>query len=657
MITFSEIVSSDLTSIIRRGSGYLNRKIQGPQQTHYYSTEYLLVKFKQFNVRKIAILIDGTTNVTELFKIPRISIEGVYTFSLDLVDIDVQGFPVQPLLEDNLPMVDGWIMSSTGPVAYVSLVQFLDQHDLEKQVIFQHGIPFDGAKYYSYIDFFKDDQKTIIYLVNYLDRLYRIPFPLDLRYTLRDLNGNVELAGQILLHSGELRVLSSDELDVPDGFRGYLEVEFEVPTRVKPFLHYWADYINKEGVYSNHQSGLGLHPPNTRFTRGYIPTNSDLTMDVCLFQKDYSRPVIFKALLKYFLDDEELRVERELPPVERRSMAFHDIKEIFSDIDFALVNSPIVEIYADVPIHRPNFYYRRRSAKTYYDVCHAGPSVANTISQSFNGERTFSLELLGKFRKYQCEPFVLNQFIYPPEHNIVSWLGLGDELSYPVQEFCCEFHGFDGQILKKFDCEFNFQEERFFNLNQLLRDQGVQEKSGLLSFYLDPSVQYVPRVASPMMAYQHVHGKYITTTAGHGGSQNLPFFVRGTPSNYVAPDCSAGVTDMFARGISNAEFETFYAIGFATADRRLKNSVECQVEISNESGHRRSVYVTVNPNGSLFMNLSKLLHQMAELRTAHGFYTVWFYCPDANLFLNHLLWRRSDNAISVEHCYIGKFGM
>jgi len=64
---------------------------------------------------------------------------------------------------------------------------------------------------------------------------------------------------------------------------------------------------------------------------------------------------------------------------------------------------------------------------------------------------------------------------------------------------------------------------------------------------------------------------------------------------------------------------------------------------------------SIRANGTSFLRLSDLLEEVGW-QSQNGAYAVWFFSSQANLYGQHLLIRKSDGAISVEHCYPGKYG-
>ena len=223
--------------IFEKGVRYLGKKLRN--YIRYYNMAEITAKIKHFQIKRIAILVDGKTNTEELNQLPDVSIVGYYSFSLDIIGTKVNGFEVQPLLPNTSAVdTDGWLVSAVNEFAGYSLNQYLLENSKEEQVIIQHVKAPHGTVYYSYIDFFSNEQRTMVQIHNYFDRCYRIPFPLDIRLTLRNAEGEILETGQVVIPPNGIRVISSDDFSTQD-FVGYLEVEFEGTSKVNPFLHYF----------------------------------------------------------------------------------------------------------------------------------------------------------------------------------------------------------------------------------------------------------------------------------------------------------------------------------------------------------------------------------------------------------------------------------
>mgnify|MGYP001558663738 FL=1 len=273
---------------------FLSKKFK-PVKTEYYSAEEVNKKISHFKIKRVAILIDEPVDFNLFKNLKFEGIVGFFSFNLDIIGNKIGNFEIMPLLPNSNMDTDGWLVSTRNELTSFALNRYLLEHKKENQIIIQHIKHPDGTKYYSYADFFSNEQKTIIHVNNYLRRLYATPFPMDIRLTLRDCEGKIIDTRQTIIPPDSLKIISSDDFPVKN-FVGYLELEFEITKKISPFLHYMVDYISPDFISSNHQSGLGLHPANSSFTRGYIPTREDESLVVCLFQRNYEKPIRVSAV-------------------------------------------------------------------------------------------------------------------------------------------------------------------------------------------------------------------------------------------------------------------------------------------------------------------------------------------------------------------------
>ena len=148
--------------LLERGFNYLDRKLR--KNIHYYKIEDINAKIKHFHIERLAILTDGKTRIEELSQLQNVSIVGYFSFSLDTIGTKIDGFEVKPLLSNTTIDTDGWLVSAMNEFAGYSLNQYLSENSNEKQVIIQHIKAVHGTTYYSYIDFFSNEQRTMVQL-------------------------------------------------------------------------------------------------------------------------------------------------------------------------------------------------------------------------------------------------------------------------------------------------------------------------------------------------------------------------------------------------------------------------------------------------------------------------------------------------------------
>ncbi len=634
---------------------FLSKKLK-PIKVEYYSLNEVDQKITHFKIKKIAILIDEIVDFNLFKDLKAEKIVGFFSFNLDIIGSKIDGFEILPLLPDSNIDTDGWLVSTKNELTSFALNRYLLQHKKENQIIMQHVKYLNNTKYYSYADFFSNDQKTLIHVNNYLRRLYAIPFPLDIRLTLRNCEGSIIDARQIIIPIDSIRVISSDDFSVKD-FVGYLELEFEIAKKISPFLHYMVDYISPDFISSNHQSGLGLHPANSSFTRGYIPTRGEESLVVCLFQRNYKNPIKVTALLNYSRDGKIISKEKEFKAIKQNQMLYQDIKELFNEIDFSKINSPYVKVKSSYPLHRPNYYYKKKGKKGYFDTSHAGPDLSNHVKGTYRGMAEITGEEKDKLHKYGCAEMDLKHYILPEEMKIKSIMALGDDTTVDIKNFTLQFYDTDGNISHSFETEFDYDKDRYFNINSFLESKGVGNFSGSVSFRPSIMDQQIPVSMNGISIFSHKDNPYYTSTAASGAApDNIPFYFRAGPPSYSKVKNSVGITDIFCRGIVSGLYDTYLIISYPSANNKLNNKIDYEIKITSSSGESKSIHRKINANGTDFIKLSNLIKANGH-SSEGGYYTVWLFSGEAHLYAQHILYRKNDHAISVEHCYSGKFGI
>lgn len=633
----------------------LSKKLR-PEKVEYYSDNEINQKLARFKIEKAAILIDGFADFNLFKKLKIKSIAGFFSFNLDLIGTMIADLEVLPLLPDSSIDTQGWIVSTKNELTSFALNRYLLEHKKENQIIIQHIKHPNATKYYSYADFFSNEQKTLVHVNNYLRRLYAIPFPLDIRLTLKNCEGEVIETRQIIIPPDAIRIISSDDFTVKD-FVGYLELEFEIAKKISPFLHYMVDYISPDFISSNHQSGLGLHPANSSFTRGYIPAKEDESLVVCLFQHNYKNPIKIKAVLNYSEKGNKISKEKEFNPLKQNQMLYQDIKELFREVDFNKITSPYVSIRSELPLHRPNYYYKKRGKSGYYDTSHAGPDLRHHIKSVYIGMVAITEKEKNKLQKFNCIEMDLKHYILPPEEKIESLMALGDDTTVDVKNFNLEFCNDEGVLLHSFDIEFDYDKERYFNISSFLNSKGIYDFSGSVSFRPQKNSRQIPVSMNGISIYTHKDNPYFSSTAASGAApDNIPFYFRVGPPSYSKVKNSVGITDIFCRATVSTLYDTYLIIWNPSADKNLKKVANYEIQITNSNGESRTIYKKINANGSEFFKISELV-KITGQNSRNGHYTIWIFSGETHLYAQHLLCRKTDHAIAVEHCYSGKFGI
>lgn len=621
----------------------------------YYSDKELTNTLNSYNAKKIAIYFDASTDIELLKELHNnFEIVGYYCSYLELVNTEVNGIKVQLLPLNQKINADCWIISSTSPFPIFSLDKYLVDTDSTHIFAINHLIHEHRTKYYSYIDFFTDEGvETTVQIHNYLDYCYRNPYALNLKLTLRNGDGTILSRKQVIIPSNGIKVIKSSDFE-NKLVKGYLEVEFEIPVKIIPFLHYYANYINRDAISNNHQSGLGLMKAKSNFTRGYIPTKEEDSLEVCLFQHHYENPINIKAILRYYIDGKVHLKEKPFPLLHQNEMLFIDIKEHFNDIDFTSIDAPVVIVNSEEPLHRPNFYYTTKGKKGFYDTTHAGADLSIYVDVD---SPAIAKDYIQKIKKLNCEPYhtVCNQF--PPKMNIDSLIGGWNDTSINFSRHRIELHNSDGVLIHIFPkVKIDYNKATYFNLSEFIRANGIKDFTGSISILAEDSDIDIPGMTYLHTAFIQKDKDYITSTAGNGPNVvNVPFINRIVINDLRGPSITLG-SDIYGPGICNDIYDTLFIISNKVSDNNCTKEARMELTLFNENGERRVLEKRIQPKGVTSIQLSELIEE-TNFDSPQGYYSLWSFSNDTALHMDRLLIRKEDQAISFEHCYSGKFGI
>jgi hypothetical protein len=634
------------------------KKAQRKKLYKYKTKKELERLVNKHNITHVALLIDGSTDLDNLFSIPCLNKVSLFSMNLNVVDSMLYGIKVKVLDKDNITEdFDAWIVSSYSSLYGYSLNHFLYENDLEEQFVFYHMKSHSGTNYYSYVDYFSDGQKTNVHINNYYYRLYNIYYPINLKLTLRDLNGKIHKCWQIIIPANCSRTIKSSEISLSN-FVGYLEVEYEIHSNTMPFLHYMVDYVSDKAISSNHQSGLGLHPPKTKFIRGYIPEEEGKTLEVCFFQKNYVTDVLVNAILYYSINGKAYKKEKFLPKIKQYHMFYQDIKKLFYEINFTEVKNPRVVFWSDSALHRPNFYYKKYGEKGYYDTSHSAASPENRLSQGvWGGNPCQTVGELSKLEKMNIEPMDLRLFVFDDMYQIDTVIAISDESTLVVDKVKADVFDCHGRLVHSLVIDCWYDKVGYVNLSEQLRRHDIKIVNGSISLRAVDGAGDIPAIMTAIGGYTSCNNNFFTTTLYDSTNiGNIPFYYRCSMPSYLLSETSLDVTDVFCRGVSNDEFDTFLMIVYHFPGFENNKSAEIEIEILNEGGIKKTIYRNIIKNGGVLLKLSELIIE-SEHNSLSGYYTIWFRSIGVNFLIQHLLLREFDKAISLEHTYVGKYGM
>ena len=616
--------------------------------------DYVKATFDKFGVKNYAVLIDHTTVSEDLPDLPGYKQCGFFTFDINLVGNTLGDQEIKSItLSGPIPTCQGWLIASTSRAATFALNRALMLSKNEHQIIVRL---YGGqvTEIGGYIDMFSGENETLIYINHYLNRKFGIVFPIDVRYTIRECDGTIRKSGQRIIAPGALTVIDSRKMDLGE-FTGYLWLELEVEnlqTNVPPFIHFYADYFNKTGIFCNHQSGLTPKRPNVVFNRAYMPIAGEMEL-TCSFYNINDCEIKPKALLHYNQHGEEKNLERFIDPIKPKHMSYQNISELFSDISFDGVNSAYILFTHDKPMHRPNHYLHPKGTKQFVNLNHQAIGRACHWTRS---KRTFFGDSLKKLRQFNTNSCMISIPILDERFKIDSYLGLLSPTIRNISKFTFIIRNEKGEIVFSKDEILDGRSPQFINLNDYARKNGVNIKSGVFNLVPREGLDEAPAGTAYLLGFKHKDFKHMCFHPNDSKSHsNLPFYVEAqTPHALRYIHSPIQTTDSFGRGVVSEEFDSLYIV---TNWSLLKNySKECNyhLEIIDASGKTYSIPRTIAPQSQDVFWLYEILK---EARTTSGdpYYTVWTKSCDTLLVGFQLLYRKSDHALSLMDTFEGAF--
>ncbi|PIQ85214.1 MAG: hypothetical protein COV74_09655 [Candidatus Omnitrophica bacterium CG11_big_fil_rev_8_21_14_0_20_45_26] len=617
---------------------------------------------KRYQVKRFAVLLDQTSQYLRLSDHVPFEPVDYYTFDLRTVGDKIGNKIVKAIGEKmSFDDMDGWLVMSLNPMTGYMLNHFLFNHQKESQIVVRLSMAKTVA-YYSYVDFFSGSVATQIYIHHYLNRLYDITFPIDLRYCIKTLQGEQVASGQWMIPPDGTKTINGNNFQLGD-FQGYIEIEFElesITTPIKPFFHMWVDYVSADSIATNHQSGFGTFGHDVCFIRGYIPdTQKDLRLVASVFNFRCAKKVQPTAILEYTQANKRMSIERPLQTIRRGEMILADINELFSDVLTNGASAIRLLIKSKESIHRPNYYHQEKGKAGWVDTYHAtgktyaGEKSGNPFKPANTIGKVYTAAELKRLSAARLHPWQLSYPIFPAAMEIESILGHQAECDYPINDFKLTFFNQEGQIIHEAEERFDYEEKVFFNVNEWMREKHIPLHEGMLMVTPAPGVQLIPYQFAMMAALKHKRNPYLTTTAIGAGLQNVPFYLDPLkPRSIQYTNCFLQTTDVFGRGVYDQKHDTLFVVIHASAQQGYHRTIYCEIDVYTEKGDRFVARRSIRPQTVMMFWLSDLIRELSISQT-RGAYAVWVRSNDAFLQGFHVIKRQSDHSISIEHMFGG----
>ena len=615
-------------------------------------TEYVRDFFNTYGVKRYSVIADHTSVAEDLPDLRGFDLCGFFTFDINLAGTKLAGREVQLIKSCGpVPSCDGWLILSTLRAATFALNHALMLTGNEKQIVCRlYGGQTTSIS--TYMDFFSGETETLVQISNYFDRKYRTLFPVDLRYTIRECDGTVRVAGQRIIPAGGLTVIDSRDLNLGQ-FEGYMRVMVEVEnlqSRVQPFMHYWADYISEAGLCRNHQSGWDQWAANVIFSRGYMPVEPDLDLTLCFWNENdvESHP---RVLLHFNQNGQEKAIERSAATIPARHMSYQNISELFRDVSLEGANSAFYLITLDTPLHRPNYYIHPKGTKQYINTSHQTGSDACHWAVPTDCYQPDYLQMLDRV---DTDPWVIQFPMLDKSFGIDTYLGLLSSTFCKINDFTFIFRNAKGEVVFSKDETIDGRSPQFLNLQDYARRHGVRIESGLFGLAPAKGLKEVPRRAISIVGFKHKDYPYICTAPASGYEDpNLPFYIdKLNPMCHQYDYSPIQVTDRFGPCIVSEEYDTLYIVTNCSLWKHYDKECEYKIEIVDPKGKVYCVYRRIPPQSFDAFWLSELL-SAEGIPSDSTYFTLWERSNDTLLISYHFLYRKRDHAMSADDTFGG----
>lgn len=225
------------------------------------------------------------------------------------------------------------------------------------------------------------------------------------------------------------------------------------------------------------------------------------------------------------------------------------------------------------------------------------------------------------------------------------------EAPTPFNEFTLIFHNQNGKAV--FQNDELIPDNTFINLTAYMKEHNIAIDHGLLNIVPQKGLSKVANYAHFKIGFIHQNNPYLTTNVAGGNMNNTSFDYKGGTmwKHAMLPVVNS---EQFGRVVSSKEYDTIVTIINSSSRYKYDDKAQVEVYLYSWDGKPYRFELEILPNSSNTFSVSELLKDK-QIKSERDYFSIWFNCRTNYIRGYHLLHRKADDAIGVEHFYYGRF--
>lgn len=249
-----------------------------------------------------------------------------------------------------------------------------------------------------------------------------------------------------------------------------------------------------------------------------------------------------------------------------------------------------------------------------------------------------------------ASPWSVRLPILEKRFNIETYLGLLSLTICDLSECTFGILNEKGEEVFTEDVRIDGTNPLFMNVSEYARAHGVDIQAGG-TFCMGPKQgsSKSPRGSALFFGLKHIDFPYIATSfRGSPAEANLPFYIEAQfPHSREYSFSPLTISDHFMPGIFSDEYDSLFIVEHQSLMKEYEKEAHYRLDIIDVQGRQYSLHRTVGPKSYDTFRLSEVLLE-AKIVSNSPYYTLWVKSYDTKLKPFHLLYRKSDNALSFD---------